>query len=53
MRINEKKDTKENLNEVRQDILRETRDIDITELKIAFGNIIKRTSTKISVSSFY
>ncbi|WP_238917980.1 hypothetical protein [Clostridium sp. YIM B02555] len=53
MRINENKDTKENLNAVRQDILRETRDIDITELKISFGNIIKRTSTKISVSSFY
>jgi hypothetical protein len=31
---------------IQQEILKETRDINLTELKVAFGNILKRISTK-------
>lgn len=46
MRIKNNKNTQEKLDKIQQEILKETRDISLTELKIAFGNILKRTSTK-------
>ena len=46
MRIKGNKNTQEKLDKIQQEILKETRDISLTELKIAFGNILKRTSTK-------
>lgn len=44
--IKKNRNTKGKYEKLQEEILKETKDISLTELKIAFGNIIKRTSTK-------
>lgn len=46
MPIKDNRNTQEKLDKIQHEILKETRDISLTELKIAFGNILKRISTK-------
>lgn len=46
MRINDTENTQEKLEKIKKEILKGTREINLTELKIAFGNILKKTSTK-------